>query len=47
MDRKARRKYIEQVVNDRKIETQEELLKLLTEAVSKQHKQQFQEIFMH
>ena len=32
MDRKARRKYIEQVVNDRKIETQEELLKLLTEA---------------
>lgn len=32
MDRKARRKYIEQVVNDRKVETQEELLKLLTEA---------------
>ena len=32
MDRKARRKYIEQVVNDRKIETQEELLKMLTEA---------------
>ncbi|MBB1068737.1 arginine repressor [Limosilactobacillus sp. RRLNB_1_1] len=32
MDRKARRKYIEQVVNDRKIETQEELLKLLADA---------------
>ncbi|MCH3922298.1 MULTISPECIES: arginine repressor [Limosilactobacillus] len=32
MDRKARRKFIEQLVNDRKIETQDELLRLLTEA---------------
>ena len=32
MDRKARRKFIEQLVNDRKIETQDELLQLLTEA---------------
>lgn len=32
MDRKARRKYIEQLVSERKIETQDELLKLLTDA---------------
>lgn len=32
MDRKARRKYIEQLVNERKIETQDELLALLTAA---------------
>lgn len=32
MDRKARRKYIEQLVNERKIETQDELLGLLTKA---------------
>lgn len=32
MDRKARRKYIEQLVNERKIETQDELLGLLTQA---------------
>ena len=31
MDRKARRKFIEQLVNDRKIKTQDELLQLLTE----------------
>lgn len=32
MDRKARRKFIEQLVNDRKIETQDELLQLLFDA---------------
>lgn len=32
MDRKERRKYIAHLVNERKIETQEELLQLLTDA---------------
>ncbi|WP_076461058.1 arginine repressor [Limosilactobacillus caccae] len=32
MDRKGRRKFIEQVVNDQKIETQDELLRLLADA---------------
>lgn len=32
LDRKGRRKYIEQLVNDQQIETQDELLRLLTDA---------------
>ena len=32
MDRKERRRFIAQLVNERKIETQDELLQLLTDA---------------
>lgn len=32
LDRKSRRRYIEQIVNDRQIETQDELLRLLADA---------------